>query len=47
MAPTKVLVCPLSSKDEFRPLVSKISYKLRAIGVSNRVDESSVSIGKR
>jgi glycyl-tRNA synthetase len=47
IAPNKVLVCPLSTKEEMRPLVSKISAKLRQMGVSNRVDDSSVSIGKR
>jgi glycyl-tRNA synthetase len=46
-APTKVLLCPLSAKDEFRPMVSRLSAKLRNMGVSNRVDDSSVSIGKR
>jgi glycyl-tRNA synthetase len=47
IAPNKVLVCPLSAKDEFRPIVSSISSKLRHMGVSNRVDDSGVSIGKR
>jgi len=47
VAPTKVLVCPLSAKDEFDPIVQDISAKLRKAGVFSRVDDSSVSIGKR
>lgn len=38
---------PLSGKDEFRPFVQKISQKLRSVGVSNRIDDSSATIGKR
>jgi glycyl-tRNA synthetase len=47
VAPTKVLVVPLSSKDEFKPLVRQVLQKLRAAGISSRVDDSSASIGKR
>ncbi|KAI9891303.1 MAG: Glycine--tRNA ligase 1, mitochondrial [Vezdaea aestivalis] len=47
VAPTKVLLVPLSSKAEFRPLVRILSQKLRALGISSRVDDSSASIGKR
>lgn len=47
MAPTKVLLVPLSSNDKFRPMLKKISQRLRAAGVSSRVDDSSASIGKR
>ena len=47
VAPTKVLIVPLSGKDEFRPFVQKISQKLRSVGVSNRIDDSSATIGKR
>ncbi len=47
VAPTKVLLVPLSSKDEFNPHISKLSQKLRASGISARVDNSSASIGKR
>lgn len=47
VAPTKVLLVPLSSHDSFKPLIKKMSQKLRAIGVSSRVDDSSASIGKR
>ncbi|KAF4505394.1 hypothetical protein G6O67_007350 [Ophiocordyceps sinensis] len=47
VAPTKVLLVPLSSSAEFKPIIKKLSQRLRNLGVSNRVDDSSASIGKR
>ncbi|KAM0514369.1 hypothetical protein ACHAPE_006950 [Trichoderma viride] len=47
VAPTKVLLVPLSSNPQFKPTVKKLSQKLRSLGVSSRVDDSSASIGKR
>ena len=47
MAPTKVLLVPLSSNESFKPLLKHMSHKLRILGVSSRVDDSSASIGKR
>ncbi|KAF2446400.1 glycyl-tRNA synthetase-like protein [Karstenula rhodostoma CBS 690.94] len=47
IAPTKVLIVPLSSHADFKPFVRKLSNKLQDIGVSNRVDDSGASIGKR
>lgn len=47
MAPTKVLIVPLSSNKDFVPFVRNISQKLRSAGISSRVDESSATIGKR
>lgn len=47
VAPTKVLLVPLSSHASFKPLVRKLSNTLRAAGISNRIDDSSASIGKR
>ncbi|CAD6594421.1 MAG: Glycine--tRNA ligase 1, mitochondrial [Alectoria sarmentosa] len=47
IAPTKVLLVPLSGHSDFKPLVSRLSQKLRQLGISNRVDDSSASIGKR
>jgi len=47
VAPTKVLLVPLSGNASFKPLVREISQKLRALGVSSRIDDSSASIGKR
>lgn len=47
IAPTKVLLVPLSNKDSFEPSIARILAKLRKLGISSRVDSSSVSIGKR
>lgn len=47
MAPTKVLLVPLSSNPKFKPHLKKLSQRLRSIGISSRVDDSSASIGKR
>jgi glycyl-tRNA synthetase len=47
VAPTKVLIVPLSSNKEFAPHVRKLSQRLRSVGVSSRVDDSSATIGKR
>jgi glycyl-tRNA synthetase len=47
VAPTKVLLVPLSSNESFKPLIKYMSLKLRSLGISSRVDDSSASIGKR
>lgn len=47
VAPTKVLIVPLSNHTDFAPLVRRVGSKLRQLGISSRVDDSSVSIGKR
>ncbi|KAH0544440.1 Glycine--tRNA ligase 1, mitochondrial [Glutinoglossum americanum] len=47
VAPTKVLLVPLSTNPEFSKLVRRISHKLRGLGISNRIDDTSASIGKR
>ncbi|EOO02847.1 putative glycyl-trna synthetase protein [Phaeoacremonium minimum UCRPA7] len=47
IAPTKVLIVPLSSNKDFTPVARKLSQKLRSLGVSSRVDDSSATIGKR
>jgi Glycyl-tRNA synthetase (class II) len=47
IAPTKVLLVPLSNNPDFRPLLQRLTTKLRRLGISNRVDDSSASIGKR
>ncbi|KAG2004585.1 glycine-tRNA ligase, variant 3 [Coprinopsis cinerea AmutBmut pab1-1] len=47
VAPTKVLIVPLSAREEFDPLVQEITAKLRKAGVFSRVDDSNTSIGKR
>jgi glycyl-tRNA synthetase len=47
VAPTKVLLVPLSKHPDFKPAVTRLSRRLRQLGVSNRVDDSGVSIGRR
>ncbi|KAL8777381.1 MAG: hypothetical protein Q9213_007882 [Squamulea squamosa] len=48
IAPTKVLLVPLSGgHPDLKPLVKRLSQKLRQLGISNRVDDSGASIGKR
>lgn len=47
VAPTKVLLVPLSGHQDFKPLIRHMGHKLRQLGISNRVDDSSASIGKR
>lgn len=42
-----MLIVPLSSNEQFRPICYKLSQKLRKIGISNRIDDSSATIGKR
>lgn len=47
VAPTKVLIVPLSGHDDFKPFTQTVSDKLDDLGISNRVDDSGASIGKR
>ncbi|TFK23301.1 glycine-tRNA ligase [Coprinopsis marcescibilis] len=47
VAPTKVLIVPLSAREEFDPIVAEITAKLRRAGVFSRIDDSNTSIGKR
>jgi len=47
VAPTKVLLVPLSSHGDFKPFTKQLTNRLRRLGVSNKVDDSSASIGKR
>ncbi|OAA43089.1 glycyl-tRNA synthetase 1 [Metarhizium rileyi] len=47
VSPTKVLIVPLSNNAQFRPIIKKLSQQLRSAGISNRIDDSSASIGKR
>lgn len=47
VAPTKVLVVPISNNAEFNPFIKQIVSKLRHNGISNKVDSSSGSIGRR
>ncbi|RLV96317.1 Glycine--tRNA ligase 1 mitochondrial [Spathaspora sp. JA1] len=47
VAPTKVLVVPLSNSAELLPIVTKVSDYLRKQHIPFKVDNSSASIGKR
>ena len=47
VAPTKVLLVPLSTHPDFAPLVKRLTATLRRQGISSRVDDSGASIGKR
>lgn len=47
IAPTKVLLVPLSTHKDFAPLVKRLGASLRSLGVSSRIDDSSATIGKR
>ncbi|KAJ7860702.1 anticodon-binding protein [Mycena olivaceomarginata] len=47
VAPTKVLIVPLSARAEFDPLVKEVSLRFRKAGVHAWVDDSNTSIGKR
>lgn len=47
MSPTKVLLVPLSTNPGFKPFITKLSKRLRQLGISSKVDASSATIGKR
>ncbi|KAJ8132592.1 hypothetical protein O1611_g1033 [Lasiodiplodia mahajangana] len=47
VAPTKVLIVPISAQAQFRPITRKLSARLREMGIANNVDSSGASIGKR
>ncbi|GAP84702.2 putative glycyl-tRNA synthetase [Rosellinia necatrix] len=47
VAPTKVVILPLSNNYAFRPFCHELSQKLGKLGISNRIDDSKASIGKR
>jgi glycyl-tRNA synthetase len=38
---------PLSNNADFKPILQKLTAKLRRLGISNKTDDSSASIGKR
>jgi len=47
VAPTKVLIVPISSNESFLPAINDISLRLRKAGIFSRIDDSGASIGKR
>lgn len=38
---------PLSTHQDFKPFLTKLSKRLRQLGISSKVDASSATIGKR
>ncbi|KRX11088.1 Anticodon-binding [Pseudocohnilembus persalinus] len=47
IAPIKCSILPLMAKDVFQPTIQFLKKELNKVGISNKVDESGVSIGKR
>lgn len=47
IAPTKVLLVPLSNNPDFQPFLKTLIARLRKLGISSKTDDSSASIGKR
>lgn len=47
IAPTKVLIVPISAGPQFKAIIRKLSSRLRILGISNNVDSSGASLGKR
>jgi glycyl-tRNA synthetase len=47
VAPTKCLLVPLSGNDVFVPILNQVSTILRRQGISNKIDDSGASIGRR
>ncbi|CDK24434.1 unnamed protein product [Kuraishia capsulata CBS 1993] len=47
VAPTKVLLVPLSTNDRLSPITKKVSKILRSHQIPFKIDDSSASIGKR
>ncbi|KAK1443122.1 hypothetical protein BgAZ_306400 [Babesia gibsoni] len=47
VAPTKCCVLPLSSKEVFNPVISKLQRHLSDLGVSYKIDSTGASIGRR
>lgn len=42
-----MLIVPISAQPQFSPIINKLSARLRKLGISNNVDSSGASIGKR
>lgn len=47
IAPVKCLLVPLSATEAFKPIIRSLSLKLRKLGISNKIDDSSTAIGRR
>lgn len=42
-----MLIVPVSAHPQFSSIINKLSARLRKLGISNNVDSSGASIGKR
>ncbi|KAL6706688.1 Glycine--tRNA ligase 1, mitochondrial [Coniothyrium glycines] len=47
IAPTKVLIVPLSAHADFKPFVANVSSTLEDLDIAHNIDDSGASIGKR
>lgn len=47
VAPIKVLIVSISNDPKLTEIVYELTRKLRKLGIASRVDDSSVSIGKK
>lgn len=47
IAPIKVLIVPLSNHQDFKPFLRRLTAQLDELDISNMIDDSSASIGKR
>ena len=47
IAPSKVLLVPLSGQPSFKPALRQITAVLDDLDIANSIDDSSASIGKR
>ncbi|KAF2972192.1 hypothetical protein GQX73_g1465 [Xylaria multiplex] len=47
VALTKVLIVPISAQAQFTPITRKLSSRILAFGITNNIDFSGASIGKR
>lgn len=41
------MIVPLSNHADFKPFLAKLTNRLRRLGISSKIDDSSASIGKR
>ncbi|AFZ80103.1 glycyl-tRNA synthetase, putative [Theileria equi strain WA] len=47
IAPIKCSVLPLSGKEVFNPLITRVQNQLNKLGISYKIDKSGASLGKR
>ena len=44
VAPTKVLLVPLSGSTSFQPYLQRLTKQLRKMGIANKIDDSSARL---